>query len=64
MITLIPAFLMFALSAYFAFLALQVMDLSTKTNILFYSSTSLFVGIFLFVIRIVAWIISYINKTE
>ncbi len=51
-ITLFPAFLMFALSAYLAFLNLQVTDSSTKTTLLNYATGLFIVGTLL----IGAWI--------
>jgi hypothetical protein len=51
-ITLFPAFLMFALSAYLAFLNLQVTDSSTKTTLLNYATVLFIVGTLL----IGAWI--------
>jgi hypothetical protein len=57
-ITLFPAFLAFALSAYFAFLTMQLTDLSTKTTLLTYSMTSFIAGTLLIAARIVIWVIS------
>jgi hypothetical protein len=57
-ITLFPAFLMFALSAYLAFLNLQVTDSSTKTNLLNYATILFVVGALL----IVAWIATFIIR--
>ena len=57
-IALFPAFLMFALSAYLAFLTLQVADLSTKATLLNYSTISFIAGTLLIAARIVALIIS------
>ncbi len=57
-ITLFPAFLMFALSAYLAFLNLQVTDSSTKTNLLNYATVLFIVGALL----IATWIATYIIR--
>ena len=57
-ITLLPAFLMFALSAYLAFLNLQVTDSSTKTNLLNYATVLFIVGALL----IATWIATYIIR--
>jgi hypothetical protein len=56
-ITLFPAFLLFALSAYLGFLNLQVTDQSTKTTLLNYATGSFFIGIILIAAWIVIWII-------
>jgi hypothetical protein len=56
-IALFPAVLMFALSAYLAFLNLQVNDYPTKTNLLNYATVSFVVGALLIVAWIVMWII-------
>jgi hypothetical protein len=61
-ITLFPAFILFALSAYLAFLNLQVTDQSTKTTLLNYATVSFFVGIFLIAAWIVIWIIRIGSK--
>jgi hypothetical protein len=56
-ITLFPAFLLFALSAYLAFLNLQVTDNSTKATLLNYATLLFIVGIILIAAWIVIWII-------
>jgi hypothetical protein len=56
-ITLFPAFLLFALSAYLAFLNLQVTDQPTKTTLLNYATVSFIAGILLIAAWIVIWII-------
>ena len=53
-ITLFPAIILFALSAYLAFLTFQGVDENTKTDFLIYA-TVLFVGGMLLV---VAWVVS------
>ena len=63
-VTLFPAFLMFALSAYLAFLTLQITDLSTKTTLLNYATISFIAGTLLIAARIVAWIISRSNQNR
>ena len=55
---------MFVLSVYLAFLTLQVNDLSTERDILFFSSMLFFGGILFFTVRIFEWIISYIQKSD
>jgi len=55
-ITLFPAVLMFALSAYLAFLNLQVTDYSTKTTLLNYATLLFIVGTLL----IATWIVTCI----
>ncbi|TSA57047.1 hypothetical protein D4R42_02345 [bacterium] len=55
-ITLFPAVLMFALSAYLAFLNLQVTDYSTKTTLLNYATLLFIVGTLL----ITTWIVTCI----
>ena len=55
-ITLFPAILLFALSAYLAFLTSQVIDVNTKTNFLIYATILFVIGILL----IIAWIVSSI----
>jgi hypothetical protein len=57
-ITLFPAFFIFALSAYLAFLNLQITDSSTKTDILNYATASFIVGVLL----IAAWITIFIIR--
>jgi hypothetical protein len=56
--TLFPAVFMFALSAYLAFLNLQVTNSHTKTDLLNYSTASFIVGALL----IAAWIVIYIIR--
>jgi len=56
-ITLFPAVLMFALSAYLAFLNLQVNDYPTKTTLLNYATLLFIVGTLLIATWIVTWII-------
>jgi uncharacterized paraquat-inducible protein A len=56
-ITLFPAFLMFALSAYLTFLNLQVTDSSTKTTLLNYATALFIVGSLLIAVWIVICII-------
>ena len=56
-ITLFPAILMFALSAYLAFLNLQVTDSSTKTTLLNYATVSFIIGALLIFTLIVTVII-------
>jgi len=55
-VTLFPAIILFALSVYLAFLTLQVIDVSTKTNFLIYATILFVIGMLL----IVAWIVSSI----
>jgi hypothetical protein len=57
-ITLLPAFLLFALSTYLAFLNLQVIDYSTKTALL-NCATVLFIG---GTLLIAAWIAIWIIR--
>lgn len=57
-VTLFPAFLMFALSAYLAFLTLQVADLSTKATLLNYATILFIAGTLLIAVWIIAWILS------
>ena len=60
-VTLFPAIILFALSVYLAFLTLQVIDVSTKTNFLIYATILFVIGMLL----IVAWIVSsIIQKSE
>ena len=61
-ITLFPAFLMFALAAYLAFLNLQVIDYSTKTTLLNYATLLFIVGTLLIATWIVTWIIRQGSK--
>jgi len=55
-ITLFPAIILFALSAYLAFLTFQVIDVNTKRNFLIYATILFVIGMLL----IVAWIVSSI----
>jgi hypothetical protein len=57
-ITLFPAVFMFALSAYLAFLDLQITDSPTKPDLLNYATVSFIVGVLL----IAAWIVIYIIR--
>ena len=57
-ITLFPAVLMFALSAYLAFLDLQITDSPTKADLLSYATVSFIVGALL----IAAWIVIYVIR--
>jgi hypothetical protein len=57
-ITLFPAILMFAISAYLAFLSFIYTESSTKTSLLIYATISFFVGIIL----IVLWIVSNVIR--
>lgn len=63
-ITLFPAFLTFALSAYRAFLTTQLTDLSTKITLLNYSMILFVAGTLLIAARIDIWIISMATKTD
>ena len=56
-ITLFPAFLMFALAAYLAFLNLQVTDNSAKVDLLNWATILFFVGTFFIAGWIVIWLI-------
>jgi len=60
-ITLFPAFLMFALAAYLAFLN-QVTDSSTKTTLLKYATLLFIVGTLLTATWVVTWIIRQGSK--
>jgi len=61
-ITLFPAFLMFALATYLAFLNLQVTDYPTKTSLLNYATLLFIVGTLLIAAWIVTWIIRQGSK--
>jgi hypothetical protein len=56
-IALLPALLLFSLSAYLAFLNIQVSDLSTKADLLNYATISFIAGIILIALWVVVWII-------
>ncbi|GEM_PF-4779824 len=56
-VTLFPALLTFALSAYLAFLNLQVTDQSTKVDLLNWATVSFVVGTLFIAGWIVMWLI-------
>jgi len=63
-VTLFPAIILFALSVYLAFLTLQVIDVSTKTNFLIYATILFVIGMLLIVAWIVSSIIQRSNKNN
>lgn len=56
-ITMLPAVLLFMLSAYLAFLSVQVSDVASKAELLNYSTVSFIAAIILIATWVVIWIV-------